>query len=133
MDFLRKEDIVKPPQFEIKTLDIPELGGAIRIREMTGTERDQLEEYYANHEKGKSWRRYRALVVVLSIVDENNQRIFSDEDIDQVNATVPWRVLDRIQDAVFELNNLKAAAAEKAVGDAEKNSSPGPSDGSTSV
>ena len=128
MDFLRKEDIVGPSRLKVQELDVPELGGTVRIREMNGLERDELEAYFATVGDTKSFRRYRALVVTLSLVDDEGERIFGDDDVDIVNTQIPWRALDRIKNAVVELNKMSS----KAVEETEKNSSPGPSDSSTS-
>lgn len=74
---------------ELKTreIDVTAWGGSVRIRELTGTERDRWETSISGDkiEKGKAQRanleNIRARLVVLCLVDENNQRVYKDNEV----------------------------------------------------
>jgi hypothetical protein len=67
----------------IQEINIPEWGGTVYVRELTGRERDKFETSVlssnGNNSKTNA-ENLRARLVVLSVVDENGTRLFSDED-----------------------------------------------------
>lgn len=67
----------------IQEINIPEWGGTVYVRELTGKERDKLEASVlstnGNNSKTNA-ENLRARLVVLAVVDESGNRLFSDED-----------------------------------------------------
>ena len=89
----------------------PELGGDIRIREMTGAEREEWESLYTG---GMAERHHiRAATVCLTAVDDEGKRLFRDDQITEI-AELPARVLIRLADVAIRLSGLTPDAVEEA-------------------
>lgn len=80
-------------------LVVPELGGEIYVRGMSGKERDRFEEglrIRTGKKAGQSdLQNFRAKLAVKVIVDENGERLLADNDSD-LFGRLPSGVLDRI-------------------------------------
>lgn len=106
MTLLSKEDILNPSLLKTLELDVPELGGIVRIREMTGAERDGLESYVLQHRENSAFENIRARVVALSVIDEQGNLLFpTPEDVEALGKT-GWRALERIRKASDSLNAI---------------------------
>lgn len=96
-DFILSINDLKPEK-----LEVPEWGGYVYIRKLTGRERGEIESYSRN---GKDLSDFRALLAVRCVCDENGKRLFTDADqaaIGQKSA----EALDRILLAVTKANAL---------------------------
>ena len=71
---LEADDLVR------ETVDVPEWGGQVIVRTMTGTERDTFELNVTEQRRAKRQPNLRALLAALTIVDENGGRVFSEDD-----------------------------------------------------
>lgn len=92
-----------------------------RLREMSGTERDQFEISAFKDEGGKRVVEplyLRARLVALCLVDEAGVRVFGDEDIEALSGAYPSAVIGMLFEAAQKLNGLAADA----VADSAKNS-----------
>jgi hypothetical protein len=94
---LAKDDLIK------EQVDIPEWGGYVFVRCLTGAERDDFEASLVS-QKGKdkksNFKNLRARLVAISVVDEQGAKIFSELDIPnlgQKNAAVLDRLFDKAQ------------------------------------
>jgi hypothetical protein len=88
-------------------LTVPELGGRIWVRGMSGKERDQFEEGLRIR-KGKragqsDLRNFRAQLAVKVIVNEAGERLLNDQDAD-IFGRLPAATLDRIISKCQELS-----------------------------
>lgn len=94
---------------ERDVLTVPELGGTIYVRGMSGKERDEFEEglrIRRGRRSGQSdLRNFRARLAVKVIVTEDGQRILTDEDA-VVFGRMPAGVLDRIISRCTELSGM---------------------------
>ena len=102
-------------KIERDKLHVPELGGDIYVRGMSGKERDEFEEGL-RIPKGKragqsDLRNFRAKLAVKVIVTEDGQRILSDEDA-SIFGQLPAGVLDRIISRCAELSGMADEEAE---------------------
>jgi hypothetical protein len=89
-----------------KTVDIPEWGCAVILRELSIAEAQQLLTDPAMRDPARQ--------LALSIVDENGQRLFtSDDDIANL-ARMSSTVAARLIEQATELNGFSAAAVEAA-------------------
>jgi hypothetical protein len=90
-------------------LVVPEFGGEIYVRGMSGKERDKFEEglrIRRGKRTGQSdLRNFRAQLAVRVIVDEQGERLLNDGDAD-LFGKVPAGVLDRIIAKSTELSGL---------------------------
>ena len=131
MTLLTKSAILAANDLKSQDIDVPEWGGAVRVRAFTGRERDAFEASMVRGD-GKDRKvdltNMRARLVALSVVDEAGQRVFTDDEVDLLGAK-SGAALDRVFAAAQELNGLSGADVEALT----KNSSAAPSGGSTSA
>jgi hypothetical protein len=83
MGLLNKDQILAADDLPYEDVEIPEWGGTVRIRTMTGAERDAWEAGITVVKGGKSIvdpTNFRAKLVVITVVDDEGNRIFSDGD-----------------------------------------------------
>lgn len=128
MPLLNRDAILAASDLVYKDVDVPEWGGTVRVRGLTGAERDQYEQSVMI-QQGKRTRmnllNARAKLVALTVVDDAGKRLFSDQDIEVLGAKCAT-ALERIFDVARELSGL----SENDLEELEKNSVAGPSAGS---
>ena len=107
-----------------EAVPVPEWGGDVYIRTISGTERDKFEEAYSE----QKMKAFRVRFLVLTLADESGERLFGDADIDALGNKSSV-VINRLFDKAWQHNAFTDAAVE-ALG----NDSPtAPSEGSTST
>lgn len=128
MAVLSASDILAVDDAVTRTVPVPEWGGDVVIKAMTGTERDAFEaSLWVNGKMDRSNYRSRALVKVL--VTEGGARLFTDvqaTDLGKRNAGVIDRLYD-IAGALSGLNDEDQAAKEGNSEAADGDASPSPS------
>jgi hypothetical protein len=127
---LSKEDILGSHDMRIKTVAVPEWGGSVRLRSLTGAERDTFEATLVKEVDGKrepDMVNLRAKLLAATIVDEEDRQIFGVQDIAALGKKSAV-ALDRVFNVAQRLNGMAADSVEEAV----KNSEPGPAAGSIS-
>lgn len=106
---LTREQILAARDVPARELDVPEWGGRIRLRAMTGVDRDEYMTALAAAQKageeGQRWHRLMALLVTLCAVDDRGDRIFVPDDVESL-ATKSAAVLERISNEVQAVNAL---------------------------
>jgi hypothetical protein len=130
---LSRDDFFKKRERTYKDVDVPELGGTVRVRSMTAGERARLEASRIDKEGSlipNRVRTFRERLAVATVVDETNGLMFTEADIDRLSE-LPGSALDKIADAAMELAGMKEV--EKRMEDLAGNSvtltvSNGPSD-----
>lgn len=127
---LNRQSILDVNDLTHEEIDIPEWGGTVRIRMLTGAERDEFEASFFDSKTGKTksdLKNVRAKLISLCVVDENNTRIFLDSDVEKLGKK-SGKVLSRIFAAAQALNGMRAEDIEATT----KNSESGGVDTSTS-
>lgn len=118
---LSKADIFAAQDLQTETVDVPEWGGAVIIRTMTGAQRDSYEQSLMK--RGSDGRytvdteNMRAKLVVYTAVDEQGNALFTADDLTAL-AGKNAAVIERLALAAQRLNGL----AKDSVEDAKKNS-----------
>jgi hypothetical protein len=110
MGTLTRETILAAQDLPVKTVAVPEWGGDVFVRSMTGAERDQYEQALmaARTPDGKvNIANVRARLMAFCAVDENGKRLFEDADIEALGAKSA-AALDRVFAAASELNGIGA-------------------------
>lgn len=107
---LSKEDILKADDLKRKKVTVPDWGGDIEIRIMTGEERDDFESEISK-ENNKSFKNFRARLLAKVICDESGKRIFEDSDIVELGAK-SGKVLGDLFDAATKLNGISPSDVE---------------------
>lgn len=131
MPILTREQILQADDLKRETVEVPEWGGQVIVRCLTGTERDEFEAALIEF-KGKSYNvrlaNARARLTALSVVDESGQRLFSEADVIALGQKSA-AALDRVFDVAQRLSGLKPKDMEELL----KNSPSGQNGGSTSA
>jgi len=108
---LTKEDILKAEDLDFEEIEIKEWGGSVRVRCMTGSERDAFEAsvYEIKGNKANIIREnFRAKLIARTLVDENSERLFTDKEIELVGKKGS-KPLDKIFKVAQKLNGLSQA------------------------
>ena len=126
-------EAARSARIERDRLYVPELGGEIWVRGMSGIERDKFEEGLRIR-RGKragqtDLRNFRAQLAVRVIVNEQGERLLNDLDAD-IFGKLPAGVLDRI---IGRCTELSGKAAEDIEDMGNGSASPAASDGSSSI
>lgn len=82
--YLTRDAILAAGDLQFEDVDVPEWKGKVRVRGMTGAERDAWETALLEgrgDDKKKNERNVRATLVSLTVVDEQGQRLFTEADI----------------------------------------------------
>jgi len=100
----------------VEEVAVPEWDGTVLVRGLTGAERDALESNIVQANRDGSTtvdtRNLRARLVALCVVDEDGERIFSDEDVDALGRKSA-AALDRVFSVAQRLSGLRAADIEE--------------------
>ena len=103
---LSRDEILAAQDLAAETVDVPEWGGAVKVRGLSGGARDSLEARFTD-EKGRLDRdrfgRFRAAVAAASIVGPDGSLLFSDADIEAL-AEKSSAALGRVFDVAMRLS-----------------------------
>jgi hypothetical protein len=117
---LKRDAILKANDLPVEIVDIPEWGGEVTVKGLTGKQRDAYEmqvfQYNKKH-NNVDWKRenMRAKLIVLSCVDEDGSLLFEESDI-QALGEKSSSALDRI----FEVAQRLSGITKKDVEELEK-------------
>lgn len=110
---LTRELILGADDLVTELVEVPEWGGDVRVRTLTGAERDAFEmAVYTMRQKAGAAINIRALLVALCAVDDDGKRLFSERDAVQLGAKSA-KALDRIFSVAQRLNGLTAADVDE--------------------
>jgi hypothetical protein len=118
---LTKEQILAADDITRESLDVPEWGGTIQIRVMSGTQRDKFEQAFS----ADRYNNTRARMAVYSVCDEAGKHLFDESDIPALGAKSS-AILDRIFPVAMRVNKMGTDEIQEL----EKNSGASPSAGS---
>ncbi len=130
MKLLTKEKIFKAKDRPTEDVPVPEWGGTVRVRTLSGSERDAFEESIVETRKGErkvKMQNARAKLVALACIDKDGQLLFSANDVRELGQKSS-KALDRVFIAASKLSGISDDDVEELV----KNSETGPADGPTS-
>lgn len=127
LKLLTKEQLLSLGAQE-EIVPVPELGGAVRVRGMTGIERDEWEAEQVDPVVAGQWhklspaqrqaairnrmRNIRARLVARCVVDEDGNRMFSPEDVEQLGR-ISGAVLNRLYEVAARLSGLRESDIEE--------------------
>jgi hypothetical protein len=112
---ITKADIVAFNDLKSETIEVPEWGGSVTIRRMTGGERDAYEaDIFESKGSQLQLKRenFRAKLIARCLVDDNGERMFSDGEIAALSKKSA-AALDRLFAACQRLNGMTGAEQEK--------------------
>jgi len=102
MPVLSRDAIKQVNDAKLETVDVPEWGGSVCIKTLSGTERDAFEEGYAE----QKMRNFRARFLVLTLCDEAGERLYADNEADELGSKSAV-VLNRLFDSAWSLNAFR--------------------------
>lgn len=110
---LTKENILKAKDTTIKTINVPEWGGDVGVKKLSGKERDMFELSMQKRTRGRPQGEMdtlgvKAELLVLCLVDEQGTSLFNPTDIAALNDK-SGDVIDRVFDVARTLNGLSKA------------------------
>jgi hypothetical protein len=123
---LTRDEILKAQDLRTEEVYVPEWGGTVIVKSLTGTERDLFEDSVISSGR-RDFKGVRARLAALSIVDENGKRLFTFEEAEKLGEKSA-RALDR----VFAVAQRLSGFTRKDMEELEGKSSSGQSDASTS-
>jgi hypothetical protein len=119
MAMLTTDQILKVDDLKSEIVEVPEWGGSVKIRTMTGTERDRFESSVSNDSRGKNKRinleNIRARLVALAMVDDDGERLFRDDQVKELGKKSA-AALDRVFAVAQRLNGLSGTDVEELSG-----------------
>jgi len=112
---LTRDQILMCDDLPRETVQVPEWGGDVQVRTMTGTDRDAFEASLIGKDSGKESRleNVRARLVSLTLCDEGGVRLFTDDDIAALGHKSA-KALDRVFGVAQRLNGIGADQVDAA-------------------
>lgn len=107
MGLLNRDDILGADDLKTKDVEVPEWGGSVRVRQMTGNERDELEASIQAGGEKPDLKGFRARLVAASAIDEAGQLMFTKADVEKLGEKSA-AALDRVADAASSLSAMSA-------------------------
>lgn len=112
---LTREQILAADDSRIEAVDVPEWGGQVFVRMMSGAERDAYERaMYDKSKLGQLGENARAHLASLTVCDEGGNLLFSQKDVEALGRKSS-AALERVVKVSQRLNKLES------VEDAAKN------------
>jgi hypothetical protein len=111
MGILTKDAILAADDLPKERVNVPEWGGDVFVRTMTGTDRDSFEASLIGND-GRL-ENVRARLVSLTICSESGERLFSDDEIASLGSKSA-KALDRLFSVSQRLNGIGAEQVEAA-------------------
>ena len=119
MTYLSRDAILQREDIVTEDVEVPEWGGTVRVRGMSGVERDAFEASLIEQPEANGKRRrkqqaatktnmanVRAKLCAWCIMDENGAKLFSDADVVALGAKSA-AALDRIYEVASELSGSR--------------------------
>ena len=103
MNILSKDAILAADDLPRETVNVPEWGGEVLVRTMSGTDRDAFEASLI--EKDGRMENVRARLVALTLCDAQGDRLFDDSQI-VARGRKSARALDRVFSVAQRLNGI---------------------------
>lgn len=115
MGFLTKDAILNADDRDYDEVECPEWGGTVRLRSISGRQRDEFEQSLLEqrgNERKINMRGARAKLIILCAVDESGQPLFTADDLRALGAKNA-KPIDRLFDAAQKLVGLSDDDMEK--------------------
>lgn len=90
MKLLNRDDILKAQDLKLEKVDMNAFGwgGFVNIRGMTGAQRGKFEAdmgVVKGPDQAENWKRFRAKMLVMTVVDNDGNPLFREQDVDALN------------------------------------------------
>ncbi len=105
MSILAKDFILQASDIATEEVAIPEWGGTVKVRGLTGAERNEYEQSVVDADGRPCLTNATAKLVALGAVDCDGQRIFSPQDVTALGAKSA-APLERVAAAIMRLSGM---------------------------
>jgi hypothetical protein len=125
--YLTRDAILSADDLQYEDVNVPEWGGTVRVRGLTGRERDAFEASLVKQKSGKGsidLSDVTSKLIARTVVDEEGQRLFTDLDIKGLGAK-SGVALNRVFAVAQRLSGLSDADVDELVGNSEADPSVG--------
>ena len=102
---LNREEILSKVSLKKETVLVEEWGGEVLVSEMSGASRDAWEQAIREKDANGGLVSPRAKLVAHTVVDDNGERLFQDEDLKTIGK-LSSSALERVCDVAMRLNGL---------------------------
>lgn len=113
-EFLGRDAIFAIADLKTEEVRVPEWGGTVRVRSLTGLERDKFESE-SMEKRGDGYeaifKNLRARLITLSVVDGEGNRLFKDGDAQKVGSKNA-AALNRVFEVAQRLSGLTGKDVE---------------------
>lgn len=119
---LSAAQIFEADDSSIEWVDVPEWGGGVFVKNMSGEERDAYEQSCMKkdgREYAPSLDNMRAKLLVQTVVDEDGKRLFTDSQVAKLGAKSA-RAIQRVYNVASKLNGITDADIEELAGNSER-------------
>lgn len=113
--YLTADSILTAEDFSYADVDVPEWGGTVRVRSLSGGQRSIITQRVRDN----NTEDLEELLIVMACVNEDGGRIFTNQDIPALKKKVN-SAISRVAKKIMEISGIGNAA--EAVDDAKKNS-----------
>ena len=108
---LNRDQILAHKTLKCETIEVPEWGGEVKVRELSASEADVFESGLAAARQGQNGsgpdpliaRNFRAKIVALAAVDDEGNRLFTDDDVETLGS-MSRSALDRVSSVAMRLS-----------------------------
>jgi hypothetical protein len=115
MGLLNRDQILEAEDREFVEVPCPEWGGDVRLRSITGTQRDRYEQSLMSSngaDRKMNLTNARVKLIVLCAVDETGRPLFTSEDV-QALGRKNAAPIDRLFDACRKLSGMSAEDVDR--------------------
>lgn len=111
---LNRAQILAAQDVRTETVDVPDWGGSVLVKVMTGAEREALEQQWRDRARlGQLGQHQRALLVVATVVDEAGAPLFTPADVESLSQRSAV-ALDVVASVALRLNRMRDSDIEEA-------------------
>jgi len=117
MKVLTKADILNANDFATEAVEVKEWGGSVKLRTLSGKERDEFEARISKASKdGASIdiRGLKALLLSLTLIDAAGELLFDSAEADQLN-TKSSKPLNQLFEVAQRMNGIGQDAVDELV------------------
>jgi hypothetical protein len=104
---LDRKSILAADDVRKEKFAVPEWGGDVFLRVLTGTDRDRFEESYSE----QKMKAFRIRFLLLALCDEAGERLFADNEADSLGKKSSV-VINRLFEAGWKLNAFSQEAVD---------------------
>lgn len=113
MALLTKDQIIAVDDIPTEEVKVPEWGGSVLVRGLSGTERDRYEQSILHGGKKADLANATARLLSWTIVDENNSRLFiTDGEVKELGKKSA-QAIQRVFDVATRLSGLTPSDVEE--------------------